>query len=156
MSSDVAVIGLTYDGADIQVLDGLFLEITQGLDGSPTAVRGIDTTVPGADGQVARPRRFHERRIALEGFVRGVGATTADAQAEYRVNVRAMNILFETGGGAAVEPKDLVCYLEDGTTATVPARTLAVEPTLRIPSEWSDVAVVLLAVEDWTYETPGS
>lgn len=156
MTTTAATIGLTYDGTDIQDLDGLFLEITQGLDDSPTSVRGVDVTVPGADGQTARPRRFHERRIVLAGFVRGSGFDTEDRQADYRANVRDMLVLFETGGGAAYTPADLVVTLEDGSTQTVQARTLSVITVPVIPSEYSSVSVELLVVAAWTVEALGS
>jgi hypothetical protein len=144
MSSALAIIGLTYGANDIQVLDGLYLEIVGGLDDSPT-VRGEDVTVPYADGQTTRPRRFHERRILLAGHVTGTGATTALAQGDYRGNVKAMLALFDAAAAAA----DLVASLEDGTTATVAARTLSVVTVPVAPSEWSSVSIELLAVEDW-------
>lgn len=156
MSTTATTIALTYNGADIQNLDGLFLEITSGLDDSPTSVRGVDVTVPGIDGQTPRPRRFHERRIILTGYVRGTGATQTDRRADYRVNVRAMHNLFPTGGGAAVEPEDLVVYLEDGDTATIAARCLNIVADNAIPSEFTRISIELLAVEDWDYESPGS
>jgi len=144
-------IGVVFDGTDVQDVDGLYLEITAGLDDSPT-VRGEDVTVPYADGQVARPRRFHEMRILLTGHVRGVGATAGDAQADYRANVTAMRALFDP----AADPADIVCTLEDGTTATAAARTLSVATVNVIPSEWSNVSIELLALEDWTLEVAGS
>lgn len=151
MTSPWAPIALTFDGTDIQDVDGLHLEITQGLGDSP-AVRGVDVTVPGADGQVSRPRRFHERRILLSGFVRGSGASEADRQADYRTNVRAMLALFDVTAAAA----DLVATLEDGATATAAARTLSVMSVERVPAEWADVSIELLAVEDWIYVEAGS
>lgn len=151
MSSDAATIGLTFDGNDIQDLDGLYLEITAGLDDSP-AVRGEDVTVPYADGQTARPRRFHERRLLLTGFVRGVGSSSTEAQADYRANAYAMTSLFDP----AADPADLVAILEDGQTATCAARTLSIATVKVIPSEFTNVSIEMLAVEDWTYELAGS
>lgn len=155
MASDVASIGLTFDGEDIQNLDGLFLEITYGLAESPDT-RGIDVVVPGADGEVPRPRRFDKRKILLTGFVRGDGVTQELSRASYRGAVTAMIGLFQTGGGASYEPRDLVAALEDGTIATVPCRTTSIETAEIIQSEYTNVSIELLAVEDWSYETPGS
>lgn len=149
MTSALAVIGLTFDGTDVQDVNGLHLVITQGLGDSPT-VRGTDVTVPGAAGQTARPRKFHERRILLGGpdsFVRGDGATEADRRADYRTNVRAMLTLFD----AAAAPADLVATLEDGDTATIACRTLSVATVELVPGEWAAVSIELLALEDWAY-----
>lgn len=154
MTSAIAIIGLTYAATDVQDFDGLHLEITQGLGDSPT-VRGTDVTVPGAAGQTARPRKFHERRLLLAGpnsFVRGDGATEALRQADYRTNVRAMLALFDP----AAAPADLVATLENGYTATIAARTLSVATVELVPSEWAAVSIELLALEDWTYEVVGS
>ena len=151
MTSPIVTIALTYAASDVQDLDGRHLEITQGLGDSPT-VRGTDVTVPGAAGQTARPRRFHERRILLTGFVRGSGATEADRQADYRTNVRAMLALFD----ATAAPADLVATLEDDATATIAARTLSVATVERVPGEWADVSIELLAVEEWSYVEAGS
>lgn len=155
MTTTAAPIGLNFDGVDIQDLDGLFLQITQGLSDSPT-VRGIDVTVPKADGQTPRPRRFHERRIVLTGWVRGSGSTQADRRADYRVNVDAMLALFQTGGGAGYEPADLIATPEDGSTRTVAARTLSVQTGEVVAGEFANVSIELLAVEDWTVEDLGS
>lgn len=147
MTSELAIIGLTFKGTDVQVLDGLFLEITQGLDDSPE-VRGKDVTIPSAPGQLARPRVFHSRKPVLSGWVRGAGSTTADIQASYRTNVRAMNALFDP----ADAPGELVATLEDGWTATTQARTLSVIPLPEVPHEEAKVSIEMLALEDWVYE----
>ena len=151
MTSSAATVGLTFAATDVQDLDGLFLEITQGLADSPTA-RGVDVTVPGAVGQVSRPRKFHERRLLLSGFVRGSGADHATRQADYRTNVRAMLTLFDATAAAA----DLVATLEDGATATIAARTLSIASVDQIAGEWTDLSIELLAVEDWAYVEAGS
>jgi hypothetical protein len=151
MTSDVASIPLTFNAVDIQDFDGLFLEITQGLGDSPD-VRGIDVTVPALAGQVIRPRKYHQRKIILSGFVRGTGALHDDRLASYRSNVRIMLGLFD----ATDAPADLVASLEDGSTATIAARTLSVLSSESIPSEFAYVSIELLAVEDWTYEEAGS
>lgn len=151
MTSPFTTLGITFNATDLQDFDGLYLEIAQGLDESPTSIRGIDVVVPAADGRTARPRRMDERRIVLNGFVRGDGATQAERQADFRTNVRALNTLFPTGGGAAVTPQDLVVTLEDGDTATIACRALNIVTSPVILSEWSAVSVELVAVEEWEY-----
>lgn len=150
MTTAAAQVGLTFDATDVQDLDGLYLEITSGLDDSPT-VRGEDVTVPYADGQTARPRRFHERRLILTGFVRGSGADETAQRSDYRTNVRAMLTLFDP----AADPADLVATLEDGYLATIAARTLSVVTTSDVPT-FARVSIELLAVEDWSYAVVGS
>lgn len=151
MSHWAAVVGLTYSGTDIQNIDGLFLEITQGLNDAPT-VRGIDVTVPGRDGQIVRPRRFHERRLLLAGFVRGSGADDATQRIYYRANVRNMLTLFD----ATALPADLVASLEDGSTATISARTADVAAPPLIEGLFANVSIELLALSDWDYVEAGS
>lgn len=146
-TNPLTTIGLTFDATDVQLEDALFLEIVSGLDTSAT-VRGEDVTVPYADGQTPRPRRFHERRILLAGYVTGNGATPALAAEYYRANVRAMLALFDP----AADPAALVATLEGGaTTATITARTLSVISETYVPSLLSYVSIELLATEDWTY-----
>jgi hypothetical protein len=154
MTTAAAAIGLTYKAIDIQAPDfSIFLEITQGLDDSPD-VRGVDVTVPAADEQTARPRRFHQRKILLAGHVMGNGSDQATARANYRLSRQVLSALFD----ATAAPGDLVATLEDGSTATIPCRTLpgglaAIEV---IPSEYARLSIELLAIEDWTIEVLGS
>lgn len=151
MTSLIAVIGITFDGVDVQDIDGLFLEIVGGLSDSPT-VRGIDVTIPGAAGQVARPRKFHERRPLLQGWIRGFGPNQDERQAVYRQGITAMLELFD----ATAVPAPLVLMLEDGSTASVDARTLQVATVELVKGEYANVSIEMLAVEDWVYEALGS
>lgn len=155
MTSSVAVIQLTYDGVDILDIDGIHLELVQGLFESATT-RGIDVTVPGADGQVARPRRFHERQIVLDGFVRGSGTFQDERQSSYRANLDTLVALFEEGGGASVQPKVLEAITEDGLVRWIPARTVSRIQNEAVKGEFTLANIELLAVRDWTVEAPGS
>jgi len=153
MTSSIAPVALTYDGTDIQDTDGIFLEITLGLFETGDT-RGVDVTVPGADGQVVRPRRFHQRKVLLAGFVRGVGVDQSSARAAYWGNLDAVRTLFDETG----LPKDLVATLPDGSVRTIAARTI---PDGRIlneqaASEFAFVSIELLALEDWSVEEAGS
>lgn len=152
MTTSLAAIGLTYGAVDIQQSDlGIFLEITAGLDDSPD-VRGIDVVVPGADGQVARPRRFDHRRILLAGHVMGNGDDETTRRTAYRSLRQTLSALFD----ATADPADLVATLEDDSTATIPCRTLSLVAIEVIPSEFANVSIELLAVEDWTVIPAGS
>ena len=79
MSSPVAVIGLTVGGTDVQVIDGIFLQIVRGLNESPE-VRGIDTIVPGLAGRIARNRKADRLVIELRGHVMGAGTAAVAAE----------------------------------------------------------------------------
>lgn len=153
MTTVLAAVGLTYDGTDLQDPDGILLEITRGLFETGDT-RGVDVTVPGLDGQVVRPRRFHERRILLAGYVRGDGMDQATRRADFWNNLDQLRTLFDETG----LPKALVATVPDGTTRTCDARTLpdgriVVE---QIQSEFATVSIELVALEDWLIEATGS
>lgn len=153
MTSALAAIGLTYDGTDLQDPAGIFLEVTRGLFETGDT-RGVDVTVPGLDGQVVRPRRFHERRIQLAGFVRGDGLDQATRRADFWNNLDILRALFDETG----LPKPTVAIMPDGTTRTCDARTLpdgriVVE---QVQSEFATVSIEMVALEDWTIEITGS
>lgn len=136
MSSAVAAIGLTVGGVDVQVLDGIFLEIVRGLN-EPPSVRGSDTIVPGRAGRITRNRQDDVWTIELRGYVAG------NTQSAFRTNAKSIRALFD--------PKVLrtvVATLEDGTTATITARTLNTVWDQGMP-EWANVSIEMEAVEDW-------
>lgn len=156
MTTPVAAIPLTYDGDDIQLSTDdqleLLLQITMGLN-EPGDVRGQDVTVPYRDGQVVRPRRFHELPIALTGHARGIGATQDLRRAAYRQLMRYLRALFDP----ARMPADLVAELEDGSTATIAARPkpgMVVNEIIQ--SEYAELSIPMVAVEDWTIVDAGS
>jgi hypothetical protein len=146
MSSDAAVVGLTYRGSDVQVITGIFLEIVRGLV-EPVEVRGVDLIVPSAAGQVVRNRVGHRLGIELRGFIRGVGATDEDDDRAAFATARAA---FRTLFDPALDPGALVATLEDGSSQTIDARTLNVIPDVVVPT-WVNVSVELESVDpDWT------
>ncbi|HEY3435851.1 MAG TPA: hypothetical protein VGK41_09390, partial [Solirubrobacterales bacterium] len=119
----VAAIGLTYGGTSLQENPmGLHLEFVRGLDEVPE-VRGTDITIPHTEWQSARNRLYHARPILLEGYLAGIGVDETAQQADYRERVLE---LF-TGASPLFDPRvrrDLVATLEDGSIATVSARTI--------------------------------
>lgn len=122
MPHGAALIGLTFDGTDLQRSDlSAFFEIESGLhDG--LEVRGRDTVVPALAGRIVRNRVADRRVIQLRGFIRGEGAD-ADAQGEaFRAMAQEMEALFDQ----TADPDDLVATLEDGTSLTIAARTLEI------------------------------
>jgi hypothetical protein len=145
MASDVAVVGLTYRGTDIQDIDGIFLEIYRGLV-EPLEPRGVDLVVPSRPGQIVRNRVGHRLPIELRGFIRGVSADgEADDRADFAANRGAFRVLFDT----TLDPGDLVAALEDGSSMLIAARTLNVVPRPRVPT-YVEVSVELESVDpDW-------
>lgn len=131
MTHAAAVIGLTFNGTDLQQNPpGLFLEIVVGLN-EPPSVRGTDTIVPALDGRIPRNRVVDTRFIELRGWVAGIGATEALQRASFRTQVKALLALFNP----SADPDDLVADLEDGTTGTISAQTTnIIWGPLRVPA----------------------
>lgn len=148
MTSAVATIGVVFDGTDVQEIDGIFLELVSGLTGEGLSVRGVDVTIPGLAGRVARLRRADVRRIELRGFVRGVGATRADAIADFRANMDDLDALFDK----TADPAVLSVTTEDGIVRTINARTVDLMLGEEVVSgEFQYVSVVLESVDpDWS------
>ena len=145
MTNQLSAIAISYDGTDVQTSDlGIHLEIVAGLDDSPD-IRGQDVTVPYLDGRVVQPRRFDKRRILLEGFVRGIGASNDLARMDYRANRRVLANLFDNTG----LPATLRLVLEDGDVTRIEARPLSIVAVETIPSLYANVSIELEAVSDW-------
>lgn len=122
MPTPIGVVPLTYKGTDLQRSDyTVFLEIVRGLD-EVTDVRGQDTVIPSLAGRVARNRVADRRSIELRGWVSGTGATEELARSSYRTLVKELQTLFSPTAAAG----NLVATLEDGTTATISARSLSI------------------------------
>lgn len=80
MANAVAVIGLTYDGTDVQdSAFGIFLELIHGLNEVPS-VRGVDLIVPARAYRFVRNRVADVTRIELRGIVTGIAAPVTAAE----------------------------------------------------------------------------
>lgn len=151
--NDAAVIGLTFDGVDLQRSDfSLFLEVVKGVNEGPR-VRGVDTVVPGLGGRIARNRISDGFVVGLQGYVSGVG-TGEDQQrkrfADRRAEIRA---LFDP----TADPANLVATLEDGTTLTCAARTLPSMLWDQIVPSMARLSLELESLDaDWTVTVAGS
>jgi hypothetical protein len=145
MSTAVATIGLTYRGTDIQILDGIFLEIVRGLT-EVVEVRGVDLIVPAYAGQIVRNRVGHRLAIELRGWVRGTGASETPQREDIAAQRAAFRALFDP----RLDPGDLVATLEDGTQQTIVARTLNILSVEIVPTFYQ-VSVELESVApDWS------
>jgi hypothetical protein len=152
MTSDVATLGLTFSGTDVQDFEGLFLEVVSGLyDG--TDVRGEDVTIPYLEGQIPRARRLHTRRIMLKGFCRGSGATQDLRRLAYRASRTNAELLFAQDA----MPDDLVVLYSDGSSRTITARTLNIIAIELVPSEYASLDIELLSTDPgWVDIAAGS
>lgn len=134
-------IPLTYKGNDLQHADfGIFLEIVEGLEQSAEH-RGVDTTIPSLAGQKEGNRVPHRRGILLEGIVKGT------SRADMRDNLQLLMTWFDPA-----TPGNLVATLEDGSTATIRARTEPPSPLTRAINPWTKrVSIELISVApNWT------
>lgn len=154
MTSPVGIIGLTYDGSDLQLSDlQVFLQIVRGLNEPPT-VRGSDYVVPALAGRIEANRVNDVVSIVLEGIVRADPAqtTTSAARASFRNRVQSVRTLFRPDRARA----PLVATLEDGTIWTISARPLpGIVWSEPVPSELANVSIELEGYDDWT-EVVGS
>jgi len=85
--------GMTYRAVDVQT-DNIFLDLIRGYS-EPPEVRGSDDIVPGADGREEGAWEADHRRIILEGWVKGTGATLTDRQQSWRTNTDALTALMD-------------------------------------------------------------
>lgn len=153
MTNAAAVIGLTYDGTDLQNNPiGIFLELVRGLSETPR-VRGVDTIVPSLAGRVVRNRVADGFVVELRGYISGTGVDEAAQRAEFRSLVTGLRTLFDP----TRDPADLIATLEDGSTATCSARPL---PTMVYDQRVPAMAVLSVELEsvdaDWVFEAVGS
>jgi hypothetical protein len=149
VSNAAAVIGLTYNGHDLQESGlGIFLELKSGLVGG-LSVRGTDTIVPGLAGRIVRTRLGDRRVLMLKGFVTGNAGSGAEAsdRSSFRDKWQLLAGWFPIGGS----PANLVASLEDGTTATISCRTTdIVEGEQPVPT-FQVVTIELESVDpDWS------
>jgi hypothetical protein len=140
---------VSYAGTSLATTVGgmprLIAKLVRGLDTSPE-VRGADTVVPGAPGQVPRARVWHQRTIELEVQVLGTGATEALQRADTRAALDALAALFDP----TRDPATLIVELEDGSTRSISARPVNVlHDEGEVPTRRT-LSVELVAVEgEW-------
>lgn len=152
MTNAVAVIGLTFDGTDIQQNPlGIFLEIVRGLNEGPS-VRGTDTVVPARPGRIARNREADVWRIELRGYISGIDTDEEGQRADFRTLVNIIKTLFDPTS----MPAPLVATLEDGSEATIQARALPSPVWDQVVPSMARLSIELEAVEDWVIVPVGS
>lgn len=146
MTSPVAVVGLKWDGYDIQRADlDVFLEITEGLDELPE-LRTHQQVIPFRHGQRADMSYAHARPIVLSGLISGPSGNERSAYRAYVDEVKASFSPFRTGL--------LVATLEDGTTRWIHAMPLDMRYTPIVPGA-SNVSIELIAHDPFWYSAYG-
>lgn len=115
MTSPVGVIGLSYDGYDLQRedLDVLF-QITEGLDTLPET-RGTDQVIPFRSGQLPQARIAHRRSVVARGWVAGAAPSP---ETSYRAYLDGLKAVLDPTRAPAI----LVATLVDGSKRWINAR----------------------------------
>lgn len=146
MSNPYGIIGLTYDGTDLQNADfTIYLTIKTGLNELPS-VRGEDTIVPSLAGRIEMNRVNDIIPLVLEGQVTGDPSDDQDTQrAQFRTNMRLVRSLFTSNR----ERADLVATLEDGSTATISARPMNIGVPTELASVYAALSIELEGYDDW-------
>lgn len=138
---------LTFGGADLQRADlSLHLDITLGLNDG-LDVRGEDSVIPSAPGRVARNRQPDVRHIQLSGFLRGEGATEAEALAAWQTLRDEVEAIFNPLLEDVLEGVGL-----DGSTRSITCRPGPIIWTEALLGD-GELTVALEAVAvDWDIE----
>lgn len=148
MTSPVAVVGLTWDGYDVQRSDlDVFLEITEGLDELPD-LRSFQQIVPFRHGRRADVPYADKRAIVLTGLLSGPSATERAGYRGYVDEVKgSFSPLRDT-------PGTLVATLEDGTTRWIKAMPLDMRTKPIVPGA-ANASIELIADDPFWYSANG-
>lgn len=104
MTTSIAVVGLRFDGVDVQDIDGLCLHsILRGGPGEPSEGRGGSVVIPRKVGRFWLNRRRDHRGIELGGFIRGTGSDEAAQREDHYANLLAFETLFSASNRAELE-----------------------------------------------------
>lgn len=142
MSSPVAVVGLVWDGHDLQRSDlEVFMEITEGLDDLPET-RGEDQLIPFRAGRLPGLRLPHRRPIVAVGHV--MGPADATARPAFRAYVDDLHSWMDPTAGEKV----LVATLEDGSTRWITCAARNILPGEGWASEYRAFSLEWEAVSD--------
>lgn len=142
MTSPLAVVGLTWDGHDIQRPDlNVFFEITEGLDDLPE-VRGEDQIIPFRPGRLPGLRLPHRRVIVATGHV--MGPADATAKGAFRAYVDELKGWMDPTVGEKV----MVATLEDGSTRWITCAARNILPGEGWASEYRAFSLEWEAVSD--------
>jgi hypothetical protein len=123
MTSPIVVVGLTWDGFDLQRSDlDILFALTEGLDDLPQ-LRSADQFIPFLPGRLPSPAIPDRRAVVAVGWVTARGAAAAAA---FRTYLDTLKAKLEPGG----PPRILLATLENGTQ-----RWIRAVPRVLIPGE---------------------
>jgi hypothetical protein len=146
MTSPVVVIGLDWDGFDLQRADlDILFELTEGLDDLPQT-RGSDDVIPFRSGRLPQDRIADHRPVVATGWVTRPSASVASA---YRAYVDSLKAKLDPTG----PPHILVATLEDGSKRWINAvaRDLIGGPALG--SDFRPFSIAWDALDPYWYGT---
>ena len=148
MTNRHVVVGLTWDGYDIQRADfGVLLDIVDGLDDLPE-LRTSRQVIPFRHGQRAEYPYANGRPLVLSGLLDGRDGLD---RAAYRTYVDEVKQSFSP---FRAEPGILVATLEDGTLRWISAMPLDLRPASIVPGA-SRISIELLADDPFWYSAYG-
>jgi len=142
--------GMTYRGTNIQTAN-IAMHLLRGY-AEPPEVRGQDDVVPGAEGLEEGAWEADHRRLLIEGWVKGTGATLTAQQQSWRANTDSLLALMDR----AASPGALVIsapYLGlSAGTKTIQARCVNVVPgPIQAAMTLQHWSFELIALDpDWT------
>jgi hypothetical protein len=149
VTSPVAVVGLTWDGYDIQRSDlNVFLQITEGLDEMPE-LRTARQVIPFRHGQRSTSPYANRRPIVLTGLISGPSATERSGYRGYVDEVKESFSPFRS------TPGTLVATLEDGTTRWIKAMPLSMLNAPIVPGA-ANTSIELVADDPFWYSAYGT
>jgi hypothetical protein len=149
MVSPVAVVGLSWDGFDVQRPDlDIFVEIAEGLDELPQ-VRGGDQVVPFRSGRLPSPAIADWRVVVCNGWIAGSGAAP---RASFRAYLDALKAKLDQTS----EPRLLVATLETGALRWIRATPRNLLPGPGIGGEFRTFSVEWRACDPYWYGSWGA
>jgi hypothetical protein len=149
VTSPVAVIGLTYDGYDLQRADlDIFFQITEGLDTLPET-RGDDQLIPFRTGRLAQSRMADRRPVVAMGWVTRPSVSQTPA---YRAYLDGLKAKLEP----TALPRVLVATLEDGSKRWINAVPRDLLPGDGWGSDFRSFSIEWEALDPYWYSAYGS
>lgn len=142
--------GFSFRGTDLQTAN-IHFDLVRGF-AEPPDVRGSDDIIPGAAGREQGAWQADTRRLVLEGWVKGTGATEAAKQQSWRSQTDALMALLDR----TLAPGALVVsapYLGLATgTKTIQAKCFDVMGgPIRSAMTFQEWSITLVALDpDWT------
>jgi hypothetical protein len=148
MTSPIAVIGLTYDGYDLQRADlDIFFQITEGLDDLPET-RGSDDLIPFRVGRLPVPRIADRRPVVAMGWVTRSSTST---EAAYRAYIDDIKERLDPTG----PPRTLIVTLEDGSQRWIHAVPRNLLPGDALGSDFRAFSIEWEALDPYWYGSWG-